>query len=109
MSGSFFDPLPSGVGGYLLCAVLHDWDDEAACAILRRCAEAAGPAGKVFIVEKTGADGKSPRTDMDLRLLAYFGGRERGVAELTSLGLEAGLRVGAEYPAGDLSVIEFTA
>ncbi len=109
VSGSFFDPLPSGVGGYLLCAVLHDWDDEAACTILRRCAEAAGPAGKVFIVEKTGGDGKSPRTDMDLRLLAYFGGRERGVAELTSLGLEAGLRVGAEYPAGDLSVIEFTA
>ena len=107
--GSFFDPLPSGAGGYLLCAVLHDWEDEAACAILRRCAEAASTAGRVFVVEKTGADGASPQTDMDLRLLAYFGGRERGVAELTSLGLAAGLRLGAEYHAGNLSVIEFTA
>ena len=109
VSGSFFDPLPPGAGGYLLCAVLHNWDDRAAFAVLRRCAEAAGTAGRVFVVEKTGADGESPRTDMDLQLLAYFGGRERGEAELTALGLEAGLRVGAEYPAGDLSVIEFTA
>ncbi len=60
-------------------------------------------------MEKTGADGESPSTEMDLRLLAYFGGRERGVADLTSLGLEAGLRVSAEYPAGDLSVIELNA
>jgi hypothetical protein len=24
----FFDALPAGAGGYLLSAVLHDWDDE---------------------------------------------------------------------------------
>ena len=72
---------------------LHDWDDEAACAVLRRCAEAAGRTGSVFVVEKTGAHGESPRTEMDLRMLAYFGGRERGVAELTSLGSKAGLHV----------------
>jgi SAM-dependent methyltransferase len=39
---SFFDPLPAGADAYLLSRVIHDWDDAAASAILRRCAEAAG-------------------------------------------------------------------
>ena len=74
MAGSFFDPLPPGAGGYLLCAVLHDWDDAPARAILRRCAQAAGTDGRVFVVEKLVTD-TDHRTEMDLRVLAYFGGR----------------------------------
>ena len=109
VSGSFFDPLPPDAGGYVLSAILHDWDDEAAQAILRRCAEAAGSDGRVFVVEKTGADGESPRTDMDLRMLAYFGGRERGVAELTATAAACGLRVVAVHSAADLSVVELAA
>lgn len=107
--GDFFDAVPPGAGGYLLSAILHDWDDGAARAILRRCAEAAGDGGRVFVIEKTGADGESPRTDMDLRVLAYFGGRERGVAAIAALGLQAGLSTAAVHPAGDLSIIELTA
>jgi hypothetical protein len=109
VSGSFFDPLPPGAGGYLLSAVLHDWNDDAARAILRRCADAAGTEGTVFVVEKTGAYGESPSTQMDLRLLAWFGGRQRGVAELSSLAVDAGLEVAAVHPAADLSIIELTA
>jgi len=109
VSGSFFHRLPPGAEGYLLCAILHDWDDEAARAILRRCAEAAGGAGRVFVIEKTGADGESPRIDMDLRMLAYFGGRERGLSELIALAADAGLREAAVHPAGELSVLELTA
>ena len=107
--GSFFDPLPAGAGGYLLSAILHNWDDDAARAILRRCAEAAVNGGPVFIVEKIGADGESLRTGMDLRMLAYFGGRERGVAELTALAETSGLRVVAVHPAGSLAIVELTA
>ncbi len=105
-SGSFFDPLPAGAGGYVLSAILHDWGDESAQAILRRCAQAAGRGGRVFVVEKTGADGASPSTEMDLRMLAYFGGRERGVAELTSLAAASGLDVVGVHAAGELSVVE---
>ncbi len=107
--GSFFDPLPSGAGGYLLSAILHDWDDDAARTILRRCAEAAVNGGAVFVVEKIGAEGESLRTGMDLRMLAYFGGRERGVAELTALAETSGLRVVAVHPAGSLAIVELTA
>jgi hypothetical protein len=106
VAGSFFDPLPPGSGGYLLSAILHDWDDDAACAILRRCADAAGPEVPIFVVEKIGADGESLRTEMDLRMLVYFGGKERSVAELGVLAARAGLRVAQLYPAGKLAVVE---
>jgi len=76
---------------------------------LRRCAEAAVNGGAVFVVEKIGADGESLRTGMDLRMLAYFGGRERGVAELAALAETSGLRVVAVHPAGDLAIVELTA
>jgi hypothetical protein len=109
VAGSFFDPLPAGASGYLLSAIVHDWNDEAASAILRRCAEAAGPDGRVLVVEKIGADGETLRTGMDLRVLAYMGGKERTVAELTALGAEAGLQVIATHPAGTLSIVELAA
>jgi DNA-binding transcriptional ArsR family regulator len=108
MAGSFFDPLPPGAGGYLLCAVLHDWDDAPARAILRRCGQAAGTDGRVFVVEKLVTD-TDHRTEMDLRVLAYFGGRERDLAELTALAAAAGLRVAAVHPAGATPVVELTA
>jgi hypothetical protein len=109
LAGSFFDPLPPGAGGYLLSAIIHDWGDDAARTILRRCAEAAGTDGAVFIIEKIGADGETLRTGMDLRMLAYFGGKERGVAELTALAADSGLKVAAVHPAGTLSILELTA
>lgn len=43
----------------------------------------------------------------DLRMLVYFGGRERGVAELTALGRAAGLDAVAVHAAGPNSIVEF--
>ncbi|OZM71901.1 methyltransferase [Amycolatopsis antarctica] len=109
VGGSFFDSLPPGAGGYLLSSVLHDWDDEPAMRILRRCAEAAGPGGSVFVIERIGAAGDRPGTAMDLRMLAYYGGKERDAAELTALAGAAGLLPRAEYAAGVSTVIELRA
>jgi hypothetical protein len=109
VGGSFFEPIPSGAGGYLLSAILHDWDDGSARAILRRCAEAAGTAGRVFVIEKIGADGEALRTGMDVRMLVYFGGRERGVPELTALAGPCGPRAAAVHPAGPLAILELVA
>jgi len=109
VGGSFFGPLPKGAGGYLLSLVIHNWDDGDARAILRRCAEAAGKSGAVFIVESFAADGESPRNGMDLRMLAYTGGKERSVAELASLAADAGLKLAAVHDAGSVSIVELTA
>jgi SAM-dependent methyltransferase len=109
VAGSFFDPLPPGAGGYLLSAIIHNWADESAREILRRCSEAAGADGMVFIVEKVGPEGETVSTGMDLRMLAWFGGRERGIAELTALAADSGLSVATVHPAGTLSIVELTA
>ncbi|WP_258177250.1 methyltransferase [Streptomyces solincola] len=106
VAGSFFDPLPAGAGGYLLSLVLHDWDDQAATAILRRCAEAAGERGLVFVIESIGAAGDTPHTGMDLRMLCVYGAKERGVAEFTALAEAAGLTLAAVHPAGPSAILE---
>jgi hypothetical protein len=106
ITGSFFDPLPAGAGGYLLSLIIHDWADEPARQILRRCAEAAGASGAVFVVERVRADSDSPHTGMDLRMLALYGGKERRIAELTALARDAGLAVSAVHPAGAFSIVE---
>jgi hypothetical protein len=90
---SFFDPLPTGGDVYLLSAVIHDWDDEPATAILRRCADAAGDAGHVVIVESHGTAGDDPGmfAEMNLRMLVLSGGRERSVDDYRALAAAAGL------------------
>lgn len=106
-AGSFFDALPAGAGGYLLSGVLHDWDDEEAARILRRCADAASESGKVLVVDHIGdAQGTTPNTEGDLRMLCYVRGRERTPDQLGELARSVGLQIGAIRPAGSRSIIE---
>jgi hypothetical protein len=109
VAGSFFDPLPAGADGYLLSWILHDWADEPARQILRRCAQAAGERGRVIVVESIRPDGRSPHTGMDLRMLAFYGGKERGVPELGALATDAALQVRQVLRAGGLVILELTA
>jgi 2,7-dihydroxy-5-methyl-1-naphthoate 7-O-methyltransferase len=106
-TGSFFEPLPAGAGGYILSRVIHDWDDDDVRGILGNCAHAARPNGKVLVVEDTNAEHReSASTEMDLRMLAYFLGRERSLDRLTDLAHEAGLTLGTITPAGLRSIVE---
>jgi hypothetical protein len=109
VTGSFFDPVPAGAGGYVLSLVVHNWNDDNTRAILRRCSDAAGTDGTVLVIENVGADGESPPTGMDLRMLAYLGGKERGVSDLAALAADVGLNIKAVHPAGSLSIVEMTA
>lgn len=86
---SFFDPLPAGAQAYLLCDILHDWDDEHAHRILARCVEALGPGGRVLVVEPVG--GRRANTEFDLAMLVIFAGRERRVEEFRALAAAHGL------------------
>jgi O-methyltransferase. len=109
-AGSFFEEIPSGAGGYVLSSILHDWDDNSAVAILKRCVEAAGDTGKVFIIEETTPDGESPSTEMDLRMLVYYVGRERSLAENIALARNAGLSlIQVHYATPTRVVIELRA
>jgi methylase of polypeptide subunit release factors len=108
VAGSFFDPLPAGAGAYVLTAIIHSWDDVSVRAILRRCAQAAGSRGRVFVIEKIGADGVTPSTAVDLRLLAYFAGRERSLGALIALTETAGFAVVGAHHAGAITIVELT-
>ncbi|WP_291413391.1 methyltransferase [Actinophytocola sp.] len=105
VSGDFFEPLPAGAEGYLLSAVIHNWGDADARRILRRCADAAGADGAVFVIERV-AMGAS--TSSDLRNLAWLGGRIRDVIELTALAESVGLVVAAVHTSGEIAVLELT-
>jgi hypothetical protein len=89
---SFFDPLPVGRDLYILKKVLGDWPDREATAILRRCAEAALPSGRVVVFSEAGpGEEASP----ELLMMVLVGGRDRTLDELREMVREAGLEVKA--------------
>ncbi|MBF8185394.1 methyltransferase [Nonomuraea sp. K274] len=92
---SFFDPLPAGGDAYVLRRVAHDWGDDDAVRILRRCADAAGQHGRVVLIESHGTSGDDPAmfAEMNLRMLVLSGGRERTTEDYVALAAKAGLAV----------------
>jgi uncharacterized glyoxalase superfamily protein PhnB/SAM-dependent methyltransferase len=87
---SFFDPLPAGADLYLLKKVLNDWPDAETLAILRRCAEAARPGGRVVVMGGVIPDDARHRLTIEKMLV---GGKNSTVAEFQDLAREAGLEV----------------
>jgi hypothetical protein len=87
---SFFDPLPAGAELYLLKSVLNDWPDEPTVAILRRCAEAARPDGRIAVLGGVSAD-EVPRS-LDIDMLVA-GGKTSTLTQFAELARRAGLGV----------------
>ena len=114
VAGSFFDDaLPSDADIYLLKSVLHNWDDERATSILRRCAEAMKPLARLLIVERVAPERWSDRAEhravaaSDLNMLVALSGRERTAAEFRALLDRCGLDFAQIVPTGaEFSVIE---
>src|SRR6185312_692785 len=99
---SFFEPLPAGADLYLLKNVLADWPDPDAVAILRRCAEAARPAGRIVVIGGVSADDEAGAPSPALLMMVLVGGKERGLTEFAKLARAAGLEVTAtgKQPSG---------
>jgi 2,7-dihydroxy-5-methyl-1-naphthoate 7-O-methyltransferase len=89
---SFFDPLPAGADLYLLKNVLNDWPDEQTVAILRRCAQAAGTAGRIAVLGGVSADDAPRSLGIDM-LVA--GGKTSTITQFTELAQRAGLEITA--------------
>jgi hypothetical protein len=87
ITGDFFTSVPPGADAYLLCGVIHDWDDRRAIAILRNCRRAMAEKGRVLIVDMVvpDTDTMSFSKLLDLNMLAMTGGRERTEAEFRAL------------------------
>lgn len=101
---SFFDPLPAGADLYLLRKVLNDWPDQQTVAILRRCAEATRPDGRVVVLGGVSPQEAPRRLMIEMVLL---GGRNNTVAEFRELARQAGLEVvAAERQGSSQFVVE---
>jgi hypothetical protein len=92
---SFFDALPPGADLYLLRGIINDWPDREATAILRRCAEAARPNGRVVVLKSVSPDGARSGLTIEMVLL---GGKHRSLTEFRELARVAGLEVVAAGP-----------
>jgi 2,7-dihydroxy-5-methyl-1-naphthoate 7-O-methyltransferase len=88
---SFFDPLPAGADLYVLKNVLGDWPASERAAILRRCAEAARPAGRVVLIGGVSEGEASP----ELLMLVLVGGGNWSLAEFPEVARSVGLKVRA--------------
>ncbi|MFD7232477.1 methyltransferase [Streptomyces sp. NPDC059881] len=109
VAGSFFDPLPTGADVYALVNVIHNWSDEQAATILRRCAE-AGREDSTFVIVERLMDDTDPRaiTVMDLRMFLLLGGRERTASQIIKVASSAGLAHQSTFkPCRGLHVLVF--
>lgn len=87
VGGSFFDRVPSGADVYLMKAILHDWEDPEATAILRTIRREIRDDGTLLVVERVVGP---PNEDLegklsDLHMLVMPGGRERTADEWRSV------------------------
>jgi hypothetical protein len=109
VSGSFFERVPEGGDAYMLKAILHDWEDEAAVAILQACRRAIRPGRRLLVLERLIAPpNEQPDAKFsDLNMMVSPGGRERTREEFAALFAAADFRLVAVAPTGTrLSVIE---
>jgi len=88
-----FAAVPPGADRYLLSAVLHDWNDDAAVAILNNVRRALRPGARIWVaeLELPSHDGASLERAYDLLMLTLGGGRERNRADFEKLYRAAGL------------------
>jgi predicted O-methyltransferase YrrM len=109
VGGDFFAAVPSGGDVYALGAVLYDWDDEQAVAVLSNCRRAMGADGRLLVAEIVIPPGDEAHYGkvLDLNIMVVFGGRARTEEEHRGLLEAAGLRLLRVIPtAARLSLIE---
>jgi hypothetical protein len=115
VSGDFFAEVPGGGDAYLLKQILHDWPDDRAVEILRRCRDAMGPESRLLVMERVLpeiADPEhAPSLLLDMHMLVVTGGRERTLSEFRDLLAKSGFTLtGATgpLPPFDYHVLEAT-
>jgi DNA-binding transcriptional ArsR family regulator len=98
--GNFFEHVPPGRDAYVLAHVLHDWVDDDAIAILRKCRDALPANGRLLIVEAVLPDGNTPHHGklMDLLMLTVTGGIERSRDEFDRILMQSGFRLARVCP-----------
>lgn len=100
IGGDFFHFVPEGADAYVLCGVIHDWDDDLAVQILRNCRLAINPKGRLLLVEVVVPDDDAHCFSklLDLNMMVMTGGRERTRGEFAALLNRAGFSLSRTIP-----------
>jgi hypothetical protein len=109
VQGDFFTAVPDGGDLFLLKSILHNWNDTAATAILRKCRDAMPRHGRLLVAERVVPPGSSPSEAklFDINMMVTVGGQERTEAEYAALFRAAGLEMAQVAPTrSHLSLIE---
>ena len=107
IAGDFLLSVPEGADTCLLSAILHNWDNDAATAILRNCRYAMNASGKILIVDSVLEPDSNPHVNLlDLHMLVMHGGQERTRVEFLNLITAAGLRLERIIPLSGSCIIE---
>jgi ubiquinone/menaquinone biosynthesis C-methylase UbiE len=97
----FADPLPAPADAILLSNVLHDWDVPECRALVRRCAEALSPTGRLLIHDvflNDAHDGPLPIALYSASLFSLTEGRAYSQKEYRAWLTEVGLTAGPARP-----------
>ena len=111
VGGNFLDRVPDGGDAYLMKSIIHDWADDEAVHILRKCREVIQPGAMLLLIERVLPARATPE-DLetflaDINMLAGPGGRERTEAEFRELLAAGGFRLERVVPTGTfMSVLE---
>ncbi|WP_083802312.1 methyltransferase [Micromonospora sp. ATCC 39149] len=94
--GDFFERVPADADLYLLKSVIHGWGDGRATGILRHCAEAVAPGGRIVMIDHVLPDVVGPAANAlayltDVGMLVNGQGLERTRGDLERLCGKAGL------------------
>ena len=87
VAGDFFESVPTGGDLYILCRILHNWDDDEAHRIIEQCRAAMSSGGRLMVIERV-VDTDQPddlSTGFDIHMMVMTGGRERTLAEYSDL------------------------
>ena len=87
IEGSFFESVPDGYEAYFLKSVIHDWKDEEAIQILKKCRESVPEDGRLLICEQIydSSDSLHPDRYLDLEMLVLADGKERTESEFDTI------------------------
>lgn len=107
--GSFFESVAPGGDVYLMKQIIHDWNDERALTVLRKCHAAMPDNATLLLAETVIPEGNEPAHAklLDLEVLVALGGRERTEAGYRKLYADAGFRLARIIPTqGGIDLVE---
>jgi cyclopropane fatty-acyl-phospholipid synthase-like methyltransferase len=100
ISYDFLKEAPPACDAFFLVNVLHDWEDQTCCRILKNISQAMNADSRLLVVEyliEPGPDFSVAKL-LDLEVLVMGGGRERTVDEYKDLSGSVGLAVSRVIP-----------